>query len=141
VILLDTPVISALMDPEPDPRLLNWFAANPAATLFISTVTEAELLAAAARLPDGLRQRTIAQLDAMVTEDFAGRVLTLDSAAARDLAAILARAARLGQAIPLAAAQNAAFARANGARVATLAPALFAVTGVETVNPLDQDPR
>ena len=141
MILVDTPVLSALMDRDPDARLLDWFASHPAADLVISTVTEAELLAAAARLPDGLRQRTIAQLDAMVREDFAGRVLTLDSAAARDLAAILARAARQGTTIPLAAAQNAAIARANGARVATLTPAIFAATGVETVNPLDQDPR
>ncbi len=98
MILVDTPVLSALMDRDPDARLLDWFAGHPAADLVISTVTEAELLAAAARLPDGLRQRTIAQLDAMVREDFAGRVLTLDSAAARDLAAILARAA--GRAAP-----------------------------------------
>ena len=110
MILLDTPVLAALMDAVPDPRLLDWFARHPAAELHISTVTEAELLAAAARLPDGLRQRTIAQIDAMVGEDFAGRVLPLDSAAARDLAAILARAARTGRALPMAVAQNAAIA-------------------------------
>lgn len=141
MILLDTPVISALMDPDPDARILSWFAENPAARLHISTVTEAELLAAAARLPDGLRQRTIAQIDAMVAEDFAGRVLPLDSAAARDLAAILARAARIGQTIPMVAAQNAAIARANGASLATLHPTAFEGTGVELINPLDQDPR
>lgn len=141
MILLDTPVISALMDPAPDARILSWFAGNPAARLHISTVTEAELLAAAARLPDGLRQRTIAQIDAMVAEDFAGRVLPLDSAAARDLAAILARAARTGQSIPMVAAQNAAIARANGARLATLNPNAFEGTGVDLINPLDQEPR
>ena len=141
MIVLDTPVLSALMDPTPDPRLLDWFARNPAGTLYISTVTEAELLAAAARLPDGLRQRTIAQIDAMVGEDFAGRVLTLDSAAARDLAAILARAVRTGRVLPMAVAQNAAIARANGAVVATLTPVAFDATGVDVVNPLDQEPR
>lgn len=141
MILLDTPVISALMEPEPDPRLLAWFAAHPAAVLHISTVTEAELLAAAARLPDGLRQRTIAQIDAMVGEDFAGRVLALESAAARDLAAILARAARAGRILPMAVAQNAAIARANGATVATLTPSAFDGTGADCVYPLDQDPR
>lgn len=141
MILLDTPVLSALMEPQPDERLLAWFASHPAASLHISTVTEAELLAAAARLPDGLRQRTIAQIDAMVSEDFAGRVLVLDSAAARDLAAILARAARTGRVLPMAVAQNAAIARANGAVVATLTPVAFEATGVDVINPLDQDPR
>ncbi|MEN9408283.1 MAG: hypothetical protein RL216_257 [Pseudomonadota bacterium] len=141
MILLDTPVLAALMDAVPDPRLLDWFARHPAAELHISTVTEAELLAAAARLPDGLRQRTIAQIDAMVGEDFAGRVLPLDSAAARDLAAILARAARTGRALPMAVAQNAAIARANGAVVATLTPVVFQATGVDCINPLDQEPR
>lgn len=141
MILLDTPVLSALMEPEPDARLLDWFARNPAGMLHISTVTEAELLAAAARLPDGVRQRTITQIDAMVGEDFAGRVLTLDSAAARDLAAILARAARTGKALPMAMAQNAAIARAQGAVLATLTPAAYDGTGVDAVNPLDQEPR
>ena len=141
MILLDTPVLSALMEPTPDPRLLDWFARNPAGMLCISTVTEAELLAAAARLPDGLRQRTIAQIDAMVSEDFAGRVLPLDSAAARDLAVILARSARRGRALPMAAAQNAAIARANGADLATLDPAAYDGMGVACINPLDQDPR
>lgn len=141
MILLDTPVLSGLMDPTPDPRLLDWFARHPAATLYISTVTEAELLAAAARLPDGLRQRTITQIDAMVGEDFAGRVLTLDSAAARDLAAILARSARIGRSLPLAGAQNAAIARANGARLATRDPSLYDGFGIDCLNPLDQEPR
>lgn len=135
MILLDTPVLSALMEPVPDARLLDWFARHPAGVLHISTVTEAELLAAAARLPDGLRQRTIAQIDAMVGEDFAGRVLALDSAAARDLAAILARAARKGRALPM------AIARANGALLATPTPAAYDGTGVDCVNPLDQEPR
>jgi toxin FitB len=141
MILIDTPVLSALMEPEPNPQLLAWFAANPAASLYISTVTEAELLAAAARLPDGLRQRTIAQIDAMVSEDFAGRVLPLDSGAARDLAAILARSARMSRPIPMVAAQNAAIARANGAKLATLNPDAFTGTGIDIINPLDQDPR
>lgn len=141
MILLDTPVLSALMDRDPDRRLLDWFARNPAAWLHISTVTEAELLAAAAGLPDGLRQRTVAQIDAMVNEDFAGRVLPFDSAAARDLAVILARAARAGQTLPMVAAQNAAIARANGARLATLSPSPFDGMGVDLIDPLDQDPR
>lgn len=141
MILLDTPVLSSLMDPTPPPRLLDWFARHPAGLLYMSTVTEAELLAAAARLPDGLRQRTIAQIDAMVGQDFAGRVLALDSAAARDLAAILARATRTGRTLPMAMAQNAAIARAQGAVLATLTPEAFDLTGVDCVNPLDQDPR
>lgn len=142
MILLDTPILSALMSPDPDPRLFRWFARHPASLLHISTVTEAELLAAAARLPDGKRQRSIAQIDAMVSEDFAGRVLPLDSAAARDLAAILARSSRLGLRLPMACAQNAAIARANGARLATLTPAVYAQTGVDCIDPLgDQEPR
>ena len=141
MILLDTPILSSLMAPDPDPRLFRWFARHPASLLHISTVTEAELLAAAARLPEGKRQRSIAQIDAMVGEDFAGRVLVLDSAAARDLAAILARAARTGRALPMAMAQNAAIARANGAVLATLTPAAYDGTGADCINPLDQEPR
>lgn len=141
MILLDTPVLSALMEPEPDARLLAWFARHPAGVLHMSTITEAELLAAAARLPDGVRQRTIAQIDAMVGEDFAGRVLPLDSVAARDLAAILARAARTGRVMPTTMALNASIARASGAVLATFTPDAYDAMGVDCINPLDQEPR
>ncbi len=130
MILLDTPVLAELLTADPAPRLLSWFAAQPAAALYVSCLTEAELLTAALRQPQA--KQVIASIDAMMDADFSGRILPFDSAAARDLAAINARAA-----LPMATAMTAAIARANGATLATTTPEAYAATGIETVNPYD----
>jgi toxin FitB len=52
--------------------------------MFISAITEAELRDGLALLPYGQRQRRpMAQAEAMLSEDFAGRILPFDSAAAK----------------------------------------------------------
>ena len=55
----------------------------------LSAVGEAELGRGAAILPDGKRRdRLVSEIDAMIMEDFAGRVLPFDSAAAVAFATI-----------------------------------------------------
>eukprot|EP01136_Pigoraptor_vietnamica_P030977 Opistho-1_new@90945 len=91
MILLDTPVLAELMSATPSTQVLAWFAAQPAASLYVSCLTEAELLTAAIRQPQA--KQLISLIDEMMDADFSGRVLPFDSAAARDLAAINARSA------------------------------------------------
>ncbi|MGE4482431.1 PIN domain-containing protein [Acidocella sp.] len=91
MILLDTNVVSELMRPAPAPAVMSWLAAQPAASLFISAVTEAELRYGATLLPEGRRRADLmAAVDAMLAEDFTGRILPFDSAAAVAYAAIAA---------------------------------------------------
>lgn len=79
MILIDTNVVSELMRPNPAPAVLAWFGGQDAMALHLSAVGEAELRRVAAILPDGKRRyRLIAEIDAMISEDFAGRVLPFD---------------------------------------------------------------
>lgn len=130
MILLDTPVLAELLSATPSPALMSWFADQPATTLHVSCLTEAELLTAALRTPQA--KQTIALIDEMMDADFSGRILPFDSTAARDLAAINARVT-----LPALTAMTAAIARANGATLATDAPEAYAATGIATVNPYD----
>lgn len=99
MILIDTNVISELMRPNPAPEVLAWFGGQDAMALHLSAVGEAELRRGAAILPDGKRRdRLIAEIDAMITEDFAGRVLPFDSAAAVAFAAIFVDRRNAGRA-------------------------------------------
>lgn len=76
MILLDTNVISELMRAEPAQAVLDWFGQYDAANLFISAVTEAELRAGIAYLPEGQRRdRLQLAVDAMIDQDFQGRIL------------------------------------------------------------------
>lgn len=136
MILLDTNVISELMRPEPSPAVLDWFGAQDAANLFISAVTEAELRTGLATLPEGPRRdRLQSALDGMVEEDFPGRVLPFDGAAARAYAEIAARRRAAGRPIAEADCQIAAIAMAAGAPVATRNVKDFDGCGIELINP------
>lgn len=137
MIILDTNVVSEPMRPEPDARVLAWLAAQDAGALFITAVTEAELRTGLAIMPEGRRREALgAALEAVLAEDFAGRVLPFEGgAAARAYAAIHAARRGMGSPISMADAMIAAIARVRGARVATRNVGDFEGTGVEVVNP------
>jgi predicted nucleic acid-binding protein len=83
MILLDTNVLSELMRPTPEAAVERWLADQPTASVFISAITEAELRYGVALLPAGKRRSALAAtIEAMLAEDFGGRILPFDSQAA-----------------------------------------------------------
>ena len=136
MILLDTNVVSELMRPVPAPAVMSWLAAQPAASLFISAVTEAELRYGVTLLPEGRRRADLmAAVDAMLAEDFTGRILPFDSAAAVAYAAIAAGRRQEGKPISQFDAQIAAIAQSRGAELATRNVSDFEGCEVEVINP------
>lgn len=53
MIVLDTNVISEAMKPSTDPSVIDWLNRQPAETLFLTSVTLAELLFGISALPEG----------------------------------------------------------------------------------------
>jgi toxin FitB len=129
-------VISELMRAEPAQPVLDWFAKHDAADLFISAITEAELRTGVAILPDGQRRdRLQLAIDAMIDQDFQGRVLPFDSPAAKAYAEIAAQRRTAGSPIAEADCQIAAIARAINAPVATRNIKDFDGCGIRLINP------
>lgn len=82
MILLDTHVVSEAMKPAPDAAVQAWLNNQVAETLFISSVTVAELLFGIGALPEGRRKVMLAKaVDGLMTL-FQGRVLPFDTEAA-----------------------------------------------------------
>lgn len=136
MILLDTNVISELMRAEPAHAVLDWFGQHDAAELFISAVTEAELRAGVAYLPAGQRRdRLQLAVDAMIDQDFQGRILPFDTTSARPYAEIAAQRRAAGRPIAEADCQIAAIARAKDAPIATRNVKDFDGCGVRVINP------
>ena len=136
MLVVDTNVISEIMQLQPSPRVLEWWAQQPPAELFTSAVTVAEILCGIELLPKGKRrERLLAEAEAMFAQDFAERILSFDESAAREFAEIAAGRRALGRPIAEFDAQIAAIASAHRATLATRNLADFDGCGVRLVNP------
>ena len=134
--LLDTNVLSELLRAAPRPAVLAWFAQQPAETLFVSAVTQAEMMLGARLLPAGKRRAALeGAVQAMFDEDFSGRTLPFDSAAVPAYVDIVSTRRAAGRPISQFDAQIAAIARHHGVRLATRNLADFEGCGVVVVNP------
>ncbi len=136
MIVLDTNVLSELMRRRPAARVIGWVDAQDASALAITAVTVAELLYGVARLAGGARKAELAaNVDALVREDFAGRVLPFDAAAATHYAELVAARERQGRPVSVSDGQIAAICRHHGATLATRNVRDFEATGIGVVDP------
>ena len=135
MIVLDTNVVSEAMKPEPEPAVRDWLDEQAAETLYISSVTVAELLFGIGALPDGRRkQKLAATLDGMLPL-FEGRILAFDTDAARHYADLAVAARKAGKGVPTPDGYIAAIATAHGFTVATRDASAFNAAGVPVIDP------
>jgi predicted nucleic acid-binding protein len=135
MILLDTNVISEAMKPVPDDAVRAWLDEQAAETLYLSSVTIAELLYGIGALPGGKRKDRLTEALDGVMELFADRVLPFDIAAARRYADLAVKARAAGRGFPTPDGYIAAIAAARGFAVATRDTTAFDAVGVAVINP------
>ena len=136
MVVLDTNVVSELMQSAPSSKVLAWLDGRPTRELFMTAVTEAEIRTGIAFLPEGGRRRGLAEAAERAFGGlFAGRVLPFDSAAARIYAEIAAARRASGRPLSQTDGQIAAIARSRGMTVATRNVRDFAETGIEVIDP------
>jgi predicted nucleic acid-binding protein len=137
MIVLDTNVVSEAMKPSAHPAVSAWLNAQVAETLYLSSVTLAELLYGIGALPEGRRKNALAStLDGLVAL-FGSRVLPFDAEAARCYAQLATRAGAAGKGFPAPDGYIAATAVARGFVVASRDTSPFAAAGVSVINPWD----
>lgn len=135
MIVLDTNVVSEAMKPDPNPAVRDWLDEQVAETLYISSVTVAELLFGIGALPDGRRKQKLAvTLDGMLPL-FEGRILAFDTDAARHYADLAVAARKAGKGFPTPDGYIAAIATAHGFTVATRDASAFDAAGVPVIDP------
>jgi toxin FitB len=99
MIVLDTKVVSEAMKPKPSAQVLSWLAAYPRERLFVTTITQAEILYDVQLLPAGKRRAALqVDVDAILNVEFAGRILPFDEQAARSFSRIAAERRTSGRA-------------------------------------------
>jgi toxin FitB len=134
MIVLDTNVLSEGTRLRPSAAVLAWLGRFSKRDLFTTAITEAEMLSGLRITPDGRRRDALAtQIKAIFDEDFEGRVLAFDGAAARRFAGI----ARFSNGKPIMEPdrQIAAIALAHDAMVATRNTKHFTGCGLHLIDP------
>lgn len=135
MILLDTNVVSEAMKPEPHPSVRGWLDAQAAETLFLSSVTIAELMFGIGALPRGKRKDRLATTLDGVMELFEPRILSFDTQAARRYADLAVKARKAGKGFPTPDGYIAAIAAAHGFAVASRDTTAFAAAGLTVIDP------
>ena len=137
MILLDTNVISELMSGrKPSSVVVAWFDSVSSLPLYLSTITETELLRGVAAMPAGKRRNLReTEINEMLNEDFSDSILVYDSHAARAYAEIEAHRRSIGRPIQIFDCQIAAIAKVNNLKIATRNVADFEHCGLDIINP------
>ena len=136
MIVVDTNVLSELMRPEADRRVLGWMDGLQKSDVGVAAISVAEILYMIDSLPKGKKKHRL--LDAaikMFDEDVSGRIYAFDQRAAVEYADIVLQRDRMGTPISMPDAQIAAICRISGAGLATRNTKDFENTGLVRVNP------
>ncbi|MBS3732702.1 MAG: type II toxin-antitoxin system VapC family toxin [Desulfobacterales bacterium] len=137
MILLDTNILSELMLPAPNSRVVAWLDNRSEPELWISSVTVAEIRLGLMLLPEGKRKETLLLLaEQMFNEDFFERCLPFDCEAAAKYARIVSERKSRGRPVSVEDAQIAAIALAGGLALATRNIRDFSnIPELELINP------
>jgi len=93
-----------MMKPEPAARVVSWMEREPASSLYVTSITQTEIMHGVLLLPAGGAgvRRSKLPRQAMFSEDFAERLLAFGSEARTRLTRIL-RSNGAGEGVPIAA--------------------------------------
>jgi predicted nucleic acid-binding protein len=137
MIVLDTNVVSEAMKPEPQPGVQAWLDRQNAESLYLTSITLAELLFGIRALPTGRRKWTRDETLNGLLELFGERVLPFDIEAARHFALLAVTARAVGKGFPTPDGYIAAIAASRGFIVATRDVSSFQAAGLKVINPWD----
>jgi predicted nucleic acid-binding protein len=141
VIILDTNVVSQGFRAKPHMAVRLWMDAQPPDTLFLCAPVLAEIRFGIARLEPGTQQdRLRAGADRLENDQYRGRVLPFDAAAASVYGRLAAERQRIGKPVGRMDGFIAAIAVAQGAAVATRDTYGFSDFGLTIIDPFEFRP-
>lgn len=136
MITLDTNVLSALMQQQPDPTVVKWLDAQAAEAIWISSITLFEARYGLALLPDSQRKTQLQQrFEQLVKTDLGNRVLVFDVRAAHLAAQLAAERKNRGRPVDMRDIFIAGIALAQSATLATRNTRHFDDLATPVINP------
>lgn len=136
MIILDTNIISELMKPLPDQSLLTWLDQQASDTLYITSITVAEIMYGLQVLPESKRRVGLElAFKKVLTEAFAQRSCAFDDLAALHYGKIMSECKEKGRGMSICDGQIAAIVAAQQCQLATRNLKDFETCGIPLVNP------
>jgi toxin FitB len=136
MIILDTNVISALIRKEPEKPVVKWLDAQPAASVWITSITVMEIRFGLQTMPKGRRQEALIRaFDLMLKSMIEGRIASFDAEAGMHAAELIAQRKREGRSAEVRDTMIAGIVLANRATLATRNTQHFEDLPVTVVNP------
>ena len=136
MIVIDTNVLSAVMQDEPDQKIIAWLDDQPAPSIWTTAITIFEIRFGLEKLPRGRRRRRLEEaFQLALSEDLEGRVLPFDHAAAQTAGIVAARQRRAGRPVDVRDTLIAAIALERRGTLATRNLRHFEGIGLNLVDP------
>lgn len=135
MIVLDTNVISEAMKRDANSAVRTWLNEQAAETLYLTSVTLAEMLFGIAVLPAGKRRNTLTRALDGLLELFGDRVLPFDTDAARHYTELAVAARNAGRGFPIPDGYIAAIAASRGFIVASRDTSPYEAGGLQVIDP------
>ena len=136
MIILDTNVLSDIMQTEPTPQVVEWLDSVPAESIWITSITLFEARFGLALLPEGKKRELLQALfEELLEKDLERRVLFFDTLAANHAAKLAAKRQNNGCPVDMRDTFIAGIALAKKATIATRNVRHFNDLDVEIINP------
>lgn len=136
MIILDTNVLSALMQQQPDPQVVAWLDNQPAESIWLSSITLFEARYGLALLASGQQKKMLQErFEELLQQDLQNRVLLFDINAANHAAQLAAERKTRGRPVDMRDTFIAGIALARRATLATRNLRHFDDLSVPVVNP------
>jgi predicted nucleic acid-binding protein len=138
MVILDTNVLSALMQVEPDDAVVRWMDRQQDQSTWVTSITLFELQVGIAVMPLGRRrERLQSAFERVLNYILENRVLDFDALAAQAAASWTAQRRRIGRNVEIRDTQIAGIAIARNAALITRNVRDFADLDVRVINPWD----
>ena len=140
MIILDTNVVSALMQKTADDVVVRWLDQQPSESIWITSVTLFETRLGLLLLPAGKRRMALqVAFEDLLEEDLENRVLDFDASAAIVAAQLAAQRMKGGTPVDIRDTQIAGIALARRAALATRNTRHFADVQLKVIDPWKQE--
>lgn len=138
MIILDTNIISEFMTLQPEESVRHWLNTQVSLSLYVTTITIAEITYGLRAMPLGKRQRLLTdRFEQFVDLAFGPRILPFEEKAARQYGEIMGHRKEIGRPMSVCDGQIASIAQTTGFSLATRNIKDFEQCQIALINPFE----